>query len=85
MGNPTRSRASATIAVAAMAALTAAWLVVRSDSTPPLTSVHAMSIHAASEPPTSSGAVTGTGTSVPDASTALQGREGAPRQASPTF
>ena len=87
MGNSKRLRASAAIAVAAMAALTAVWLIVRSASTPPLATLHAMSLHAASELPTPTGAITGTGngTSVPDASAALQGREGAPVQASPTF
>ena len=85
MGNSKRLRASAAIAVAAMAALTAAWLVVRSASMPPLATAHAMSSHAASELPTLNGGVTGAGTSVPDAGAALQGRESAPVQASPTF
>ena len=85
MDNSKHARVSAAIAVAAVAALMAAWLIVRSSPTPPLATVHAISLHAASDLPTLSGAATGADTSVPDASAALQGREGAPGQASPTF
>ena len=85
MGNSTHLKASAAIAVTVMAALTAVWLVVRSAATPLPATVHAMSIHAANELPSVTGVVTGTSTSVPDASAALQGRDGAPVQASPTF
>ena len=85
MDNSKHASVFAAIAVAAMAALMAAWLIVRAAPTPPPATVHAISLHAAGELPTLSGAATGAGTSVPDAGAALQGRERAPVQASPTF